>query len=135
MNKAAAEKENFQDIQSTNISPYQNRQASGRVLKKLARLLPQSPPKKRLVLAKTAKEIGLTISGQPSCQYQKSLSNVTLKLITDYYCKMKFHGKPLEEKIVLLFKEVTSSGEKVKKIIQSRYLLMSLKEAYHLFKS
>ena len=48
---------------------------------------------------------------------------------------MKFHGKPLEEKIVLLFNEVTSSGQKVKKIIQSLYLLMSLKEAYHLFKS
>ena len=87
MNKAVAAKENCQDIQSTNISPYQNRQASGRALKKLARSLPQSPRKKRLFLAKMAKEIGLTISGQPSCQYQKSLSNVTVKLITDYYCK------------------------------------------------
>ena len=31
--------------------------------------------------------------------------------------------------------KLTSSREKVKKTIQSRYLLMSLKEAYHLFKS
>ena len=47
---------------------------------------------------------------------------------------MKVHGKPLEEKIVIIH-ELTSSGEKVKKTIQSWYLLMSLKEAYHLFKS
>ena len=43
MNKAAAAKENCQDIQSTNITPYQNRQACGRTLKKLAFSLPQSP--------------------------------------------------------------------------------------------
>ena len=43
MNKAAAAEENCQDIQSMNISPYQNRQAGRRALKKLARLLPQSP--------------------------------------------------------------------------------------------
>ena len=36
MDKAATAKENYQDIQSTNISPYQNRQASGRALKNLA---------------------------------------------------------------------------------------------------
>ena len=36
MDKAAAAKENYQDIPSTNISPYQNRQASGRALEKLA---------------------------------------------------------------------------------------------------
>ena len=48
---------------------------------------------------------------------------------------MKFHSKPLQEKIVLLFNKVASSGEKVKEIIQNLYLPMSLKEAYHLFKS
>ena len=41
---------------------------------------------------------------------------------------MKFHGKPRIHKF-------TSSGEKVKKTIQSWSLLMPLKEAYHLFKS
>ena len=43
MNKARAAKENCQDIQSTNISPHQNRQSSRKALKKLARSLPQSP--------------------------------------------------------------------------------------------
>ena len=37
INKAAAAKENFQDIQSTNISPYQNKRTCGRALKKLLR--------------------------------------------------------------------------------------------------
>ena len=55
MNKAAAAKENCQDIQNSNISPYQNRQASGRTLKKLARSLLQSWWMKQFVLAKVAK--------------------------------------------------------------------------------
>ena len=46
MNKEAAAKENCQGIQSINISPYQNLQASGRALKKLAHSLPQSLWKK-----------------------------------------------------------------------------------------
>ena len=50
-----------------------------------------------------AKEVGLTVRGQPSCQSQKDLSDVTVKLVTDYYCKNEVHGKPLEENIVLLF--------------------------------
>ena len=87
MNKAAAAKGNCQDIQSTNISPYQNRQACGRTLKKLAHLLLWSPRKKRLVLAKMAKEVGLTVRGQPSSQSQKGLSDVTVKFVTDNYCK------------------------------------------------
>ena len=47
---------------------------------------------------------------------------------------MKFLGKPLEEKIVIIHK-LTSSGKKAKKTIQSWYLLMSMKQAYHFFKS
>ena len=35
----------------------------------------------------------------------------------------------------LIIHELTSSGEKVKKTIQSWYLLISLKEAHHLLKS
>ena len=103
MNNAAAAKENCQDIQCTNISPYQNKQACGRALKKLAHSLLQSPRKKQFALAKMTKEVGLTVRGQPSCQSQKGLSDVTVKLVTDFTAKMKFHGKPLEEKIVLLF--------------------------------
>ena len=63
MNKVAAAKKNYQDIQGTNISLYQNQRASGRALKKLARSLLQSPGKKRFVLAKMAKEVGLTVRG------------------------------------------------------------------------
>ena len=55
MNKAAAAKENCQDIQNSNISPYQNQQASGRTLKKLAHSLLQSPWMKQFVLAKMVK--------------------------------------------------------------------------------
>ena len=87
MNKAAAAEENCQDIQSTDISPYQNRQAGRGALKKLAHSLPQSPRKMRFVLAKMAKVVVLTVRDQPSCQSQKDLSDVTVKLVTDYYCK------------------------------------------------
>ena len=55
-------------------------------MKKLACSLPQSPLKKSFVLAKMAKEFGLTVRGQPSYQSQKGLSDVTVKVVTDY-CK------------------------------------------------
>ena len=34
-----------------------------------------------------AKEVGLTVRGQTSCQSQKGLSDVTVKLATYYYYK------------------------------------------------
>ena len=71
MNKAAAAEENCQDIESMNILLYQNRQPSGRALKKLACSLPQFLQKKRFVLAKMAKKVWLTVRGQLSCQSQK----------------------------------------------------------------
>ena len=135
MNKAAAAKENCQDIQSTNISPYQNKQACGRALKKLARSLLQSPQKKQFALAKMTKEVGLTVRGQPSCQSQKGLSDVTVKLVTDYYCKNEVSWQAPGRKYCVIIHKLTSSGKKVKKTIQSQCLLRSLKEAYHLFKS
>ena len=134
MNKEAAAKENCQGIQSINISPYQNLQASGRALKKLAHSLPQSLWKKQFVLAKMAKEVELTIRGQPSGQSQKGLSDVTVKLITDYYCRNKVSWQAPRRKDCVIIHELTSSGEKVKKTIESQYLLMSLKEAYNLIK-
>ena len=82
-----------------------------------------------------AKEVGLTVRGQPSCQSQKGLSDVTVKLVTDYYCKNEVSWQVPGRKDCVIIHELTSSGEKVKKTIQRRYLLMSLKEAYHLFKS
>ena len=111
MKNAAAEKENCQDVQSTNNSPYQNRKASERALKRLAHSLTQSPQKKPFVLVKMAKEVGLTFRGQPSCQSQKGLSKVTVKLyklllkrqLSQIITIKTFHGKTLEEKIVLLF--------------------------------
>ena len=34
-----------------------------------------------------AKEVELTVRGQPSCQSQKGLGDGTVKLVTDNYCK------------------------------------------------
>ena len=81
-----------------------------------------------------AKEVGLTVRGQPSCQSQKSLSYVTVKLVTDYYCKNEVSWQAPGRQDCVIIHELTSSGEKVK-TMQSWYLLISLKEAYHLFKS
>ena len=81
-----------------------------------------------------AKEVGLTVKGQPSCQSQKGLSDVTVKLVTDYYCEKEVSWQVPGWKDCAIIHELTNSGEKVKKTIQSRYLLMSFKEAYHLCK-
>ena len=82
-----------------------------------------------------AKEVGLTVRDQPSCQSQKGLSDVKVKLVTDYYCKNEVSWQAPGRKDCVIIHELTSSGEKVKKTIQSRYLLISLKEACYLFKS
>ena len=64
--------------------------ASASVLRKLARSLPQSPQEKRFVLAKMAKEVALTVRGQPSCQSQKDLHDGQSNLPQIITAKMKF---------------------------------------------
>ena len=81
-----------------------------------------------------AKKVGLSLRGQPSCQSQKGLSDVTVKLVTDYYCKNEVSWQAPRRKCFVIH-ELTSSVEKLKKTRQSWYLLVSLKEAYCFFKS
>ena len=119
---------------STSSSPYQSKQACGRALKRLARSLPQSPRKKRFVLAKMAKEAGLTVRGQP-CQTRKGLNEETVKTVKDYYAKDEISWQAPGRKDRIIIRELLSTGEKIKKTEQVRYLLMSLKEIYNLFQT
>ena len=55
--------------------------------------------------------------GQPSCQSKKGLSDVTVKLVTDYYCKNEVSWQAPGRKDCIIIHKLTSSGEKVKKKI------------------
>ena len=59
-----------------------------------------------------AKEVGLTVRGQPSCQSQKCLSDVTVKLVIDYYCKNKVSWQAPGRKDCVIIHKLTDSGEK-----------------------
>ena len=80
-----------------------------------------------------AKEVLLTLRGQPSVSKKSKWCEI--QTFTDYYYKNEVSWQGPGRKDCLIIHELTSSGEKVKKTIQSWYLLMSLKEAYHLLKS
>ena len=47
----------------SSVSPFQTKQSTGKALKRVAKSLPNSPRKKRFVLAKMAKEAGLNVNG------------------------------------------------------------------------
>ena len=47
--------------QSLGGSPYQTKQSTGRSMKRVAKSLPNSPRKKRFLIAKMAKEVGLKV--------------------------------------------------------------------------
>ena len=102
---------------SINSSPYQSKHACGRELKQLARSLP------------LPKEAGLTVRGQP-CQTRKGLDEETVKIVKvkavkDYYAKNEISWQAPGRK----------DRDNIKKTEQVRYLLMSLKEIYNLFKT
>ena len=110
-----------------NSSPYQTKQATGRALKRLARSLPKSPRKKRFVVAKIAKQVGLTVQGVgPSTR--KGLSNETIDKIIAFYNnnEVSWQAPGIKDRIII--REVNSTGEKVKRTEQLRYL--SSKEYY-----
>ena len=49
--------------QSLGESPYQTKQSTGRVMKRVAKSFPNSPRKKRFVIANMAEEVGLKVKG------------------------------------------------------------------------
>lgn len=107
MKNAAAEKENCQDVQSTNNSPYQNRKAS----EKASTFINTISAEETICSYEDGKRSWANFRGQPSCQSQKGLSKVTVKLyrlllkrqMSQIITIKTFHGKTLEEKIVLSF--------------------------------
>ena len=70
MDKAAAAKENYQDIQKYAHFTISKSAGKWKSIEKAITLM-HSPQKKRLVFAKMAKEVGLTVRDQASCQSQK----------------------------------------------------------------
>ena len=70
-----------------------------------------------MFLQRWQKKLVLIVRGQPSCQSQKDLSDVAVKLVTDYYCKNEVSWQVPGRKDRVITHKLTSSGEQVKKII------------------
>ena len=101
-------------------------------MKRVAKSLPNSPRKKRFVIAKMAEEVGLKVKGI----HWKVCTGISPKQIDDvqnFFEKNEISWQAPGRKDRVISREVLSNGETSKKTTQVQYMLISLKEACHLF--
>ena len=114
-------------------SPYQSKQSTGKALKRVAKSLPCSPRKRRFVLAKMAQEMGLQVKGMHNKSYG-GMTAESIDTVKAFYEKNEISWQAPGRKDRIVTREVLTNGEMSKKTVQVRYMLMSLKEAYHCFR-
>ena len=113
-------------------SPFQTKQSAGKALQRTAKSLPNSPRKKVFVLAKMAKEAGLDVKGLK--RVRTGLSDECTEAVKSFYESDNISWQAPGRKDRAITREVSINGETSKQAtVQVRYLLMSLKEAYHGF--
>ena len=115
-----------------NESPYNTKQSTGKTLKRVAKSLPKSPRKKKFIIAKMAQEIG--IKGTIKKGSNKGLSEQQCIVIREFYENDKVLWQAPGHKDRIISHE-NVNGQTCKNTKQVRYMLMSLKDAYELFKS
>ena len=71
-----------------------------------------------------AKETGLTVRGQPSTQSERGLDEATIKTVKKFYIKNEISWQAPGRKDRVIIHEVNSSGDKIKRTMQSRLLLL-----------
>lgn len=118
---------------SPGATPYRSRQALGKALKRARHSLPSSPQKKHFVVREIAKSIGLDVSVSPTSAKRSIITEETISLVNDFYNNNDISWQAPGRKDHVIIRETNEEGEKVKKIVQARYLMMSLREAHTKF--
>ena len=111
-------------------TPYRSRQALGKALKRAHHSLPSSPRKKLFVVGKIAKSMGLDVSDSPTSSKRSStITEETISLVNDFY-NISWQAPGRKDRVII---RANKEGEKVKRVEQARYLMMSLREAHKKF--
>ena len=101
-------------------SSFSTKQAKGKALKKVRKVLPKNEDKKTELVRQLATDLGIV--------EEKSLPTSSKKSINDYYFRDDIsHQAPGTRDFIT----VNEDGKKQR--LQKRYLLYSLREVYHLF--
>lgn len=115
-------------------APYRSTQAMGKAVKRANTALPSSPRKKLCVVESLAVKVGLQVSPLSSKSTNShGLSEVTKQLVQAFYVTDDISWQAPGRKDRIIIRESNHEGGKVKRTEQVRYLLMSLKEAFHKF--
>lgn len=120
---------------STSTTPYRTTQARGKAIKRAQASLPASPHKRQCVVESLAKGAGLTIvSSSPVRSTLNAISEQTKQLVITFFISNEISWQAPGRKDCITIWEKDSAGNRVKRVEQTRYMLMSLKEAYATFR-
>ena len=101
-------------------------------MKKVEKSLSYSPRKRKFLLAKMVTEAGLQVKGINATRKRMDLREEQICLVTEFYAKDGISWQAPGHKDCVIVWQVIN-GETIKKTLQSRYMLMLLKEAHKLF--
>ena len=119
---------------SKGTTPYRTTQARGKAIKRAQASLPASPHKRLCVVESLAKDAGLTIlDGTPVRTSHNAISEQTKQVVSTFYVSNEVSWQAPGRKDYITIREKDSTGKQVKRVEQTRYMLMSLKEAYAIF--
>ena len=99
-------------------------------MKKVDKSLPYST--ERFLLANMATKARLQVKGLNTTRKRMGLGEEQIRLVTEFYSKDGISWQAPGHKDCVIVQQVIH-GETIKKTLQSRYILMSLKEAPKLF--
>ena len=114
------------------LSPYQTPQTIKRAIKKAAQSLPSSPRKKRYIVKRLAKEVGLDVAS-PKKKSKNGLNDNAIAKVKDFYSNNEISWQAPGRKDFVTIRTVNSDGTRAKTTEQTRYLTVSLKEPYNHF--
>ncbi|XP_063220054.1 uncharacterized protein LOC134529662 [Bacillus rossius redtenbacheri] len=114
-------------------TPFKTKQSLGKAMKKIQRNLPQSPRKRQHVVQCLANQCGFKVTPPIGRTRQNEVSEKLRKWVHIFYQNDDVSWQAPGKKDRVIYKDVDKDGNKVKREVQARYLLVSLGEAYKVF--
>ena len=119
---------------SNDSTPYRCTQTLGKALKRVRQSLPASPHKQRCVIERLAEKAGISVNKSSPSQRSTSLSVKTVTAVNAFYLSNDISWQAPGRKDRVIVREKASDGKIQKRTEQTRYMLMSLREAHQKFK-
>ncbi|XP_065058999.1 uncharacterized protein LOC135686653 [Rhopilema esculentum] len=114
---------------------FANRQSFGKAVKKVKSKLPESPRKRKAVLAKLAEDAGISFTGSPPSKSKKPGPKENTEIdaaAIAFYSNDDISWQAPGRKDRVIYRSRDANGKKHKEYVQCRYMLMSLGEAHQL---